>query len=152
MEETASLVALRDQIVLLEGEILFEGWAADRSGRVRQPGLALLTNWRLIVTDIGGAFFAVPIAKFDRIDRPSPTEVRLTAWYEAISLRFESDAAAANFVNWLRQDPVCHAVIGLRTDPMASASREIVATRAPTSLGPKTASTDERLLMVEPSL
>jgi hypothetical protein len=153
LEDTRCLAALRDQVALFEGETLFEGWAAGRMGRVdRQPGLALLTNWRLIITDISGGFSAIPIAKIDRIDLPSPTVVRLTAWYETVSLSFESAAAAATLVNCLRQDPEFHAVIGLGPKPMARASREIVATVDPTPRGPTTESTDQPLLMAEPSL
>lgn len=128
MEDTKHLAALRDQIALLEGETVFEGWAAERLSRVdRKPGLALLTNWRLIVADISGGFSAVPIAKIDRIDLPSPTTVRLTAWYEAISLDFGSVAAAATLANCLRQDPGCQAAIGQRMDLMARPPSEIAA-------------------------
>lgn len=126
LEDAKHLVALRDQIALLEGEVVFEGWAAERLGRVdRQPGLALLTNWRLIVADIRGGFSAVPITKIDRIDLPSPTTVRVTAWYEAISLDFESEAAAATLANCLRQDPGRQATIGQGMDLMARPPSEI---------------------------
>jgi hypothetical protein len=154
LEDTRCLAALRDQIDLLEGETVFEGWAACRVGRSnRQPGLALLTNWRLIVADINGGFSAVPIAKVDRIDLPSPTVVRLTAWYETVSLSFESAAAAATLVNCLRQDAECQAVIWLGMELMARPLREITAaTMDPTPCGPTMESTDQRLLMAEPSL
>ena len=129
MEDARRLAALRGQIALLEGETVFEGWAAGRLGRIdRQPGLALLTNWRLIVADISGGFSAVPTAKIDQIDLPSPTMVRLTAWYQAISLDFESAAAAATFVNCLRQDPECRAAVGQGT--MDLIARSICATGA----------------------
>jgi hypothetical protein len=166
LEDTRRLAALRDQIALLEGETVFEGWAAGRVGRVdRQPGLALLTNLRLIVADISGGFSAVPIAKIDRIDLPSPTTVRLTAWYEAISLSFESAAAAATLVNCLRQDPECLAAIRQGMDLIARPPCEIAAADAgpdipiwptstidPTPHGPVTESADQRLLMAKPSL
>jgi hypothetical protein len=112
---------------------VFEVWAAKRLGRGdRQPGLALLTNWRLIVADISGGFSAIPIAKIDRIDLPAAATVRLTVWYETISLDFESAVAAATLVNCLRQDPACAALIGQGMDLMAqppTASQ----TRAPIS-------------------
>lgn len=154
MEDTRCLAALRDQITLIEGESVFEGWAAGRVGRVdRQPGLALLTNWRLIVADLSGGFSAVPIAKIDRIDLPSPTTVRLTAWYETVSLSFESAAAAATLVNCLRQDPECQAVVGPGMELMARPPHEITASAIdPTPRGLKAESTDQRLLMAEPSL
>jgi hypothetical protein len=154
LEDTGCLAVLRDQITMLEGETVLEGWAAGRVGRDnRQPGLALLTNWRLIVADIGGGFSAIPIAKIDRIDLPSPTTVRLAAWYETVSLSFASAAAAATLVNYLRQDPECQAVIGLGTELMARPPREIaVATINPTPRGPIADSADQRLLMAEPSL
>jgi len=120
LEDTQHLAALRDQIALLEGETVFEGWAAERLGRVaRRPGLALLTNRRLIVADISGDFSAVPIAKLVRIDVLSPTTVRLTAWCEAISLDLESAACAATLVNCLRQDLERQTAIGLGVDLMA---------------------------------
>ena len=146
MEDTRCLAALRDRIALIEGETVFEGWAADRvGGNNRQPGLALLTNWRLIVADISGGFSAVPIAKVDRIDLPSPNTVCLSAWYETVSLCFESAAAAATLVNCLRQDTECHAVIGLEIELHP---REIAAAPMdPTLRGPMTKSTYQRLLM-----
>ena len=68
-------------VTLLEGEAVFEGWAADRVGRGdRQAGLALLTNWRLIVADISGGFSAIPIAKVDRIELPSLTAMPAASW------------------------------------------------------------------------
>jgi hypothetical protein len=151
LEDAGRLAALRDQIALFEGETVVEGWTAGRVGR--RPGLALLTNWRLIIADIGGGFAAVPIAKIDRIDLPSPTTMRLTAWYETVSLSFESAAAAAALVNCLRQDPECQAVIGLGMELMARPPREIAAaTIGSTPRGPITQSTEQRLLMAEPSL
>lgn len=166
MEDTRRLAALRGQIALLEGETVFEGWAAGRLGRIdRQPGLALLTNWRLIVADISGGFSAIPTAKIDRIELPSPTTVCLTAWYETISLDFESAAAAATLVNCLRQDLERRAVIGQGMDPTARPPCEITAPvvrptdpiwpastidREPGS--PARESVDQRLLMAEPSL
>lgn len=154
MEDARCLAALRDRITLLEGEAVFEGWAADRVGRGdRQAGLALLTNWRLIVADINGGFSAIPIAKVDRIDLPSPTTVRLKAWYETVSLSFESAAAAATLVNCLRQDPECQAVIGLGMELMARPPHQTAAAITdPAPRGPTTVRTDQRLLMAEPSL
>lgn len=166
MEDTRRLAALRDQIALLEGETVFEGWATERLGRVeRQAGLVLLTNWRLIVADIGGGFSAVPIAKIDRINLPAPTIVRLTAWYEAISLDFESAVAAATFVSCLRQDPECGATIGQGVDLMARPLSVTVAadkeptypiwpvwTLDPAAHSPATEGADRCLLMAKPSL
>jgi hypothetical protein len=166
LEDARRLAALRDQIALFEGETVFEGWAAGRVDRLdRQPGLALLTNWRLIVADISGGFSAIPIAKIDRIDLPSPTTVRLTAWYEAISLGFESAAAAATLINCLRQDPACHAAIGEGRDLMARApgatgGADTAPTHSispapmlgPAPYGPAMEGADQRLLMAEPSL
>lgn len=165
MEDNRRLAALRDQITLFEGETALEGWAVERLGRGnRQPGLALLTNWRLIVADIGGGFCAIPTAKIDRIESPSPTTVRLTAWYETISLDLESAAVATTLVNCLRQDLERRAVIGQGRDLAARPPYETAAPVVrpnpiwPTSTidrqpgGPARESVDQRLLMVEPSL
>lgn len=154
MENTRRLAALRNQVALLEGETVFEGWAAGRVGQTdRQPGLALLTNWRLIVADISGGFSAIPITKIDRIGLPSPTTVRLTAWYETVSLNFESAAAAATLVNCLRQDPECLAVISQGVELMARPPHQIAAAAVDsTPHGSMTESTDRCLLMAEPSL
>jgi hypothetical protein len=120
LEDARRLAALRDQISLLDGEIVFEGWAAERLGRGdRRPGLAMLTNQRLIVADTGGGFSALPIAKIDRIDLPTATTVDLTAWYEAISLDFASAAAAATLVNSLGQNPERRAAIRPEMGQMA---------------------------------
>jgi hypothetical protein len=159
LEDAKRLAALRDQIALLEGETVFEGWAAERLGRDdRQPGLALLTNWRLIVADISGDFFAVPIGKIVRIDLSSPTTVHLTAWHEAISLDFESAACAATLVNCLRQDLERQIAIGQWMDRMARPPRETAAADTEPRIDNISGASrprevaDQRLLMAEPSL
>jgi hypothetical protein len=151
LEDTRRLATLRDQIDLFDGETVFEGWAAERIGRVdRQPGLALLTSWRLIVADMSGGFSAIPITKIDRIDLLSSTTVRVTAWYETISLDFESAAAVAALVNGLGQDPRGQVAVAGDGGP-ANPTRP-VSTLAPAPPRPAAEPADQCLLMGKPSL
>jgi hypothetical protein len=105
LETADDLAALRDAVTLIDGEVLIDGWAAERDpvGQ-RDLGLVLVTSWRLIFVDVEGAFSALPIAKIDRVERVSPTQVVMAAWYDRMHLRFDSAAAAGAVLNLLRQD------------------------------------------------
>jgi hypothetical protein len=110
--ETAEVLArLRQDVVLLEGEVLLECWAAQRGGGGRRVlGLVLVTSWRIVFVDIEGGLTAFPIAKIDYVERVVPGQVLLSAWYDQINLAFDNQSALDAVLNLLRQDPSWNAV------------------------------------------
>ncbi|MGC1302749.1 MAG: hypothetical protein WA840_10280 [Caulobacteraceae bacterium] len=110
------MAELRRKVVLLKGETLFDGWAVERHcGDRHSPGLVLLTNWRLIFIDVDGVFSAAPIAKIDRVEILSSTQLIIVAWYDSLNLDFEAAGSTASVFNLLRQDITCQAVVVDRT-------------------------------------
>lgn len=106
MDETVDLAGLRGAVRLLDGEVVIDGWAAERErGGLLDCGLVLVTNWRIMFVETGGRLAAFPISKVDYVEYRSPTCVALRAWYDHMLLSFDSQAALAAVVNLLRQDP-----------------------------------------------
>lgn len=106
MGVTENLAVLRQAVRPLEGEIVIEGWAAERGcGDKRICGLALVSNWRFIFIDRERRLSAFPIFKIDYAERRSSTCVVLSTWYDRMQLSFDSPAALGAVVNLLRQDP-----------------------------------------------
>jgi hypothetical protein len=111
LETAEALAGLRRDVVLLEGEVLLEGWAAQRrQGGRRVLGLVLVTSWRIVFVDIEGGLSAFPIAKIDYVERAVPGQVLLSAWYDQINLAFDHQGALDAVLNLLRQDPSWNAV------------------------------------------
>jgi len=106
MGVTDNLAALRQALRPLGGEVVIEGWAAERArGDERICGLVLVTNWRIIFFDSKEGLSAFPIFKIDYVERRSPTCIALSAWYDHMQLVFENQAALGAVLNLLRQDP-----------------------------------------------
>ncbi|WP_421931768.1 hypothetical protein [Phenylobacterium sp.] len=111
MEAADDLARLRKAVTLLDGEVMLEGWAADRvSVRERRLGLVLLTNWRIMFVDMKGGFSAIPIAKIDYVEIISPTQIMISTWYDRLHLAFDSRGPSSAVLNLLRQDPNWNAV------------------------------------------
>jgi hypothetical protein len=128
LETAESLAEIRRHAALLEGEVLLEGWAAQRErGGGRVLGLVLVTSWRIVFVDVEGGLLAFPIAKIDYVERAAPAQVLLSAWYDQINLTFDSEAALNAALNLLRQDPSWNAAeIKLsRTEDDARGSRRL---------------------------
>ncbi len=105
MGVTENLAALRQAVRPLEGEVMIEGWAAERArGDERICGLALVSNWRFIFVDPREGLSAFPIFKIDYVERRSPTCLALSTWYDRMQLDFDNQAALGAALNLLRQD------------------------------------------------
>ena len=104
MQAACDLAALRQAVVLLEREVMLEGWAAESgpSGR-RVLGLLMVTSWRVAFADVDGGFTAFPIFKIDYIESAS-SQVTMSVWYDRMQLTFDNAAIAGEVVNLLRQD------------------------------------------------
>ncbi len=106
MGVTEDLAALRQALRPLEGEVVIEGWAAERTrGDERVWGLVLVSNWRFIFIDPKQGLSAFPIFKIDYVERRSSTCVALSTWYDRMQLVFDDPAALGAALNLLRQDP-----------------------------------------------
>lgn len=106
MGVTENLAALRQSVRPLEGEVMIEGWAAERGrGDERVCGLVLASNWRFIFIDPKKGLSAFPIFKIDYVERRSPTCVVFSTWYDRMQLSFDNQAALGAVVNLLRQNP-----------------------------------------------
>lgn len=100
------LAALRQGVRPLAGEVVIEGWAAERGcGEACVCGLVLVTNWRIMFIDPQGRLSAFPILKIDYAEHRSATCIVLSTWYDRMQLSFDSPAALAAVANLLRQDP-----------------------------------------------
>jgi len=105
LETAGTLAGLRQAVTLFEGEVLLEGWAAQRQrGSGRVLGLVLVTSCRIVFVDVEGGLSAFPIAKIDYVELGAPGQVLLSAWYDQINLTFDGPAAANGVLNLLRQD------------------------------------------------
>lgn len=103
---TENLAALRYAVRPLEGEVMIEGWAAERMrGDERVCGLVLVSNWRFIFVDPKEGLSAFPIFKIDYVERRSLTCVAFSTWYDRMQLVFDNQAALGAALNLLRQDP-----------------------------------------------
>ena len=106
MSVTENLSGLRAAVCPLEGEVVIEGWAAERGrGDERVCGLALVSNWRFIFIEPERRLSAFPIFKIDYVEHRSPTCVVLATWYDRMQLSFDNQAALGAVVNLLRQNP-----------------------------------------------
>lgn len=106
MGVTEDLAALRHAVRPIEGEVMIEGWAAERArGDERVCGLVLVSNWRFIFVDPKEGFSAFPIFKIDYVERCSPTCMAFSTWYDRMQLVFDNQAALGAALNLLRQDP-----------------------------------------------
>lgn len=105
MGVTAKLSALRQGVRLLDGEVVIDGWAAERAcGERSDGGLLLVTTWRIMFIDAQGGLNAFPICKIDYAEWHPPGRIVLSTWYDRMELTFDSHAALAAVTNLLRQD------------------------------------------------
>lgn len=135
MSVTENLAALRKAIRPLEGEVMIEGWAAERArGDERVCGLVLVSNWRFIFVDPKERLSAFPIFKIDYVERRSPTCVAFSTWYDRMQLVFDNQAALGAALNLLRQDPRWTAAeLDLARD---AAGNALECQRAPSTITP----------------
>ena len=106
MGVTGNLATLRQRVLPLGGEVMIEGWAAERiCGDERVLGLVLVTSWRIVFVAPQGGLTAFPISKIDYAEHRSPTCVVLSTWYDRMQLSFDSPAALGAVATLLRQDP-----------------------------------------------
>lgn len=106
LEITERLMELRDATALLEGEVLIEGFAAERAGSgAALPGLALVTSWRIIFVDVESAMSAIRIGGILSLDVVPPTTLVISAWHDQMRLAFDGQAALTAVVDLLRREP-----------------------------------------------
>ncbi len=106
MQAPFDLAALRQAVMLLDGEVMLEGWAAERAaGSARGLGLLVVTSWRVLFVDLDRRFTAFPIFKIHAVEGDSLCEVTMSAWYDRMQLRFDSPATARAALNLVRQNP-----------------------------------------------
>lgn len=111
MTLASRLVHLKRNLVMLDGEALFEGWAATQTApEEASPGLVLVTNWRVVFLDLTGAYAAFPTSGLLDLTICPPATLKLTAWHDRITLRFDSAEVLAAVVGLLRQSPGWDAV------------------------------------------
>jgi hypothetical protein len=116
------LAALRQAIMLLDGEVILEGWAAERrTGRARGLGLLIVTSWRVLFVDMDRSFTAFPIFKIHAVGGDALSQVTMSVWYDRMQLQFDNPAAAHAVLNLLRQNPSWTAVEGALARPPHSA-------------------------------
>ena len=97
---------LRDATALLDGEILIEGFAAERSGSgATLRGLALVTSWRIIFVDVESAMSAIRIGGILSLDVAPPATLVISAWHDQMRLAFDGRAALTAVVDLLRREP-----------------------------------------------
>lgn len=106
MKLSRRLFDLRSTITLLNDEIVFEGWAAEREwGSRRLPGLVILTNWRIMALDLEGGMSAIPISRISEIASAAPANLAVHCWYERMVLYFDGPDAKKAVVKMLAQRP-----------------------------------------------
>lgn len=106
LEITERLMELRDATALLEGEVLIEGFAAERCGSgAALPGLALVTSWRIIFVDVESAMSAIRIGGILSLDVVPPATLVISAWHDQMRLAFDGPAALTAVVDLLRREP-----------------------------------------------
>lgn len=106
LENAERLMGLRDATVLLDGEVLIEGFAAERSGTgLAVPGLAMVTTWRIIFVDIEATMSAIRIGGILSLDVLPAATLIITAWHDQMRLAFDGRAALMAVVDLLRQEP-----------------------------------------------
>lgn len=125
MDVAEDLAALRQAVRPLEGEVVIDGWAAERGWDAKRvSGLVLVTNWRIVFIDPEGELSAFPIFKIDYVEHRSPTCVVLSTWYDRMQLSFDSHATLGAVANLLRQDPTWAAAeFDLTREPTCDASK-----------------------------
>jgi len=106
LENAKRLMGLRDATVLLDGEVLIEGFAAERSGTgAALAGLAMVTSWRIIFVDVEAAMSAIPIEGILSLDVLSPATLIISAWHDQMRLAFDGRPALLAVVDLLRREP-----------------------------------------------
>lgn len=106
MEITRRLMEMKQAIPLLTDELLVEGWAVSRDcGSSWRPGLALITNWRIICLDPDTGLSAIPISREVEIECSTPTTLIISAWHERMVLKFDGPSALASVKRLLKQAP-----------------------------------------------
>lgn len=107
MQTRSDLAALRQAVMLLDGEVILEGWAAERgAGRARGLGLLVVTSWRVLFVDVDRSFTAFPIFKIHAVEGDALSQVTMSVWYDRMQLQFDNPAAARAVLNLLRQNPL----------------------------------------------
>ncbi|CAN7404745.1 hypothetical protein [Caulobacter sp. LjRoot300] len=105
MRDSADLATLRQDVILLSGEIVLEGWAAKRKDSHGQvSGLVLVTSERLLFVGADGHDLALPIFKIDTLEVIAPDTFAVVIWFGRLQLAFDNPAAAGAALNVLRQD------------------------------------------------
>ena len=111
MDIAKRLMELKDDTVLLDGEVHLEGWAAERSCSGRSVrGLAMVTNWRIVFADVERGMSAIPIDAILSLNVLEPAGLLLTAWHDQMRLTFDGRPALRAVVDLLRQAPAWDAV------------------------------------------
>lgn len=106
LENAERLIELRDATALLDGEVLIEGFAAERSGTGPSlPGLAMVTSWRIIFVDIESSMSAIRIGGILSLDVLPPAILVISAWHDQMRLAFDGRAAMTAVVDLLRREP-----------------------------------------------
>ena len=106
MEITRRLMDMKQAVKLLADELLFEGYAVSRDyGAVCRPGLALVTNWRIIFLDPDTGLSAIPISREVEVERATPTTLIITAWHDRMVLNFDGPSALESVKSLLKQAP-----------------------------------------------
>lgn len=106
MEITRRLMEMKQAVVLMSDELIFEGWAVSRQcGSIWQPGLAMITNWRIIFLDLDRGLSAIPISREVEVERSTPTTLIITAWHDRMTLDFDGPSALVAVKSLLRQAP-----------------------------------------------
>ena len=90
MELTRRLIALQSTIALLNKETVFEGWAVEREwGGRRLPGLAVVTNWRILALDLDGGMSAIPTSRIMDVVSEPPAVLIVSGWHDRMVLHFD---------------------------------------------------------------
>ncbi|QSF55153.1 hypothetical protein [Brevundimonas fontaquae] len=106
VEITGRLIEMKRALTLLTDEQVFEGWAVSRKiGEELQPGLAVITNWRIIFLDPTAGMSAIPISREVRVTRLTPTTLIIQAWHDQMILEFEGPSPLATVKALLKQSP-----------------------------------------------
>ena len=97
---------MKRTLTLLTDEQVFEGWAVSRTiGQDQQPGLAVITNWRIIFLDPSAGMSAIPISREVRVTRSTPTTLIIKAWHDRMVLEFDGPSALTAVKALLKQSP-----------------------------------------------
>ena len=106
MEHAERLMELGNATALLDGEVLIEGFAAERSGPgLTLPGLVMVTSWRIIFVDVESTMSAIRIGGVMSLDVLPPAMLVISAWHDQMRLAFDGRAALKVVVDLLRREP-----------------------------------------------